>query len=326
MPIRTSDTLRIHYLDVGSGMCHVIQCPGADGTVIVDDCGSTDTTHAMGKDEARSFIQDVIKGHPLKVVLTHKDADHVNWIPYVLDTLPSGTSLEQVWAAGDYATYPPDVKTWIRDANKDWGANVRIDGFASSPPLRSGWDNDLQPVPELSCGTAESYVLTVNSGSGSNASSLMLRLAYGGRSAILPGDATGAAQNEAIENTTGHADMLVTDLLEMSHHGAASAGSNSEAWAKATRPKYLLASAGVRYGHPRCESVDHYLDAENARVLAAGKHWLDCGKTQGSERREIENAVYTTGTQGTLVGDIVYSGSGVASVALYCGPDGDPCP
>ena len=323
LPIRDTDTLRVHYLNVGAGMCHVVQCPGTDGTVIVDDCGSTKADNGMNAEQTRKYIRDVVQGHPLKVVITHRDADHSNWIPYVFDSLPSGTTLTQVWAGGDYSTYADAIQKWMNGA-ATWGANVVINGYpnAGDTPLPAGWSNNLNPVSQLSCGKADSYVLTVNSGSTSNASSLMLRLAYQNRSLVLPGDATRASQDMAIANAGSKAGFLHTDILEMSHHGADTDGSNNATWAAATRPVYLVTSSGESFGHPRCTSVNTYKDAANGRLATVASHPLWCGVSNTMwEERFYTQAIYGTNTQGLIVADVKKNGG----ITMYCGPTSGSC-
>lgn len=323
LPIRDSYTLRAHYLNVGAGMCHVVQCPGSDGTVILDDCGSSNTTGAMTRDEARTYIRGLAEGHPLKVVITHTDADHSNWIPFVFDSLPTGTTLSEVWAGGQFSNYKDDVRVWMGQA-ATWGANVVVNGYPSksSTPLPNGWSNGLAAVSGLSCGKASSYVLTVNSDPGSNASSLMLRLEYETKTLVFPGDATGKSQDRAIANASSKPGFLNTDILEMSHHGAATNGSNNADWAAATRPIYLLASAGESYGHPRCTAVNTYRDAANQRLASVTSHPLWCGEGNSAwVKKFYTQAIYGTNTQGLIVGDVKKGGA----IALYCGSASGSC-
>ena len=320
LPIRDNDTLRAHYINVGAGMCHVVQCPGTDGTVILDDCGSSNTNKAMDREQTREYVRSLVKGHPLKVVITHTDADHSNWIPYVLDSLPTGTSLTQVWAGGSYSEYSDKIQKWMSQKAATWGANVVVNGYpdSTSIPLPVGWSNDLDPVTDLSCGAAASYVLTVNSKPESNASSLMLRLAYASRSLVFPGDATKASQDRAIANAHTKAGFLKTDILEMSHHGADTDGSNNTVWATATSPFYVVASAGESYGHPRCTSVDNYKGA--AGDVASHPLWCGISDTTWKERF-YKKAIYGTNTQGLIIGDVDKSGT----IAFHCGATSGPC-
>ena len=90
-----------------------------------------------------------------------------------------------------------------------------------------------------------------------NADSIVLKIEYGGRSAILTGDATGIVTNRIANSYAFDTDFLKTDVKIASHHGSSSHGSNNKACIRQMKPRYVLISNGTLYGHP-------YIEAYNA--------------------------------------------------------------
>lgn len=323
-PVKPANTLRVYFIDVGNGMCHVIQCPG-DKRAIIDDCGSTNATLALEPEEAVDRVQDLTKGRALDVVVTHTDLDHSK---YLADALAgrAAKDIKTFWAGGSYPKYSAQIQGWIDNA-KVAGADVRVNDAPPSSGIEGfpeGWHGspDGEPVSALQCGAADSYVLTVDSGASSNASSLVLMLSYAGKKIILPGDATAVTEAAAIENFKADIGFLNADVVETSHHGAGSfstPSSNTTDWAEATLPRMLVSSAGwqLGYRHPRCAALDRYTGVIGPRIIAAvDKHALWCGedKTQTWKKTNPEKlADYSTASNGEIVVDISSKGT----TALY---------
>ena len=281
--------LRIHFINVGAGNCVLVECPGPEAPPMIVDCGTMGATETdMTQDEARTYIQGLLSRHPAaqpNVVLSHADTDHYGWVPHVL----AGAAIGHVWMGGNGSAYTErDFPTWLTAAESG-GAEVH-DGFPAD------WHNDGEPLgDDLPCGAASTFVLTVNSGGGDNAGSLVLMIEYGDFRAILSGDAVGATENQAIKNYDG--DVRAT-VLSGSHHGAATGGSNSEDWAEATAPMVTVFSAGDRYYHPRCAAVDAYREY----LAQANDHPARCG-VSGAYRPKYRTrqAEYMTEINGTVM-------------------------
>ncbi|RRA48634.1 ComEC/Rec2 family competence protein [Acidipila sp. EB88] len=93
-----------------------------------------------------------------------------------------------------------------------------------------------------------------------NNDSLVLRLRYGGTSALLEGDAEAPAEVGMVEAGLGHAD-----LLKVGHHGSTS--SSTPAFLKAVSPEYGVISCGRRnfYGHPKEKTLEK-LEEDHVRT------------------------------------------------------------
>jgi competence protein ComEC len=112
-----------------------------------------------------------------------------------------------------------------------------------------------------------------------NNDSLVLRLKYGERSMMLPGDAEKQAENSILSDNSQAA--LRADVLKVGHHG--SKNSTMPGFLAAVHPRVALISAGEDniYGHPNPELLGR-LTAADVRMLRTDRdgavHILTDGK------------------------------------------------
>jgi competence protein ComEC len=97
-----------------------------------------------------------------------------------------------------------------------------------------------------------------------NNDSLVLRLKYGERSIMLPGDAEKQAENSILSESSEAA--LRADVLKVGHHG--SKNSTTPGFLAAVHPRVAVISAGEDniYGHPNPELLER-LTAADVRIL-----------------------------------------------------------
>ena len=114
------------------------------------------------------------------------------------------------------------------------------------------WGPDQELVHD--CNVAENW----------NDSSYMLRVEYGGRSLVLPGDAEKPAW-DAVEQSLG-APAMKCDLLKAAHHGRDSGYSDSAV--SAMSPDIVICSVGKK---PSTDASDRYA-AQGAEVLSTRYH------------------------------------------------------
>ena len=303
LPTIAIDEIGVHFLPVGSGMCQMVQCPSDPSAAMVVDCGATPGSQGprdLTRQQTIQAVQQALNGKQVTVVMSHSDADHSNYVP---DIFANPEQIRSVWMGGNFAKYPAAVQNWAREMHQ---SGVLIyQGFAA------GFHNDGRSVQELSCGTASSFILTVNSAQGANDASLMLALKYGETKWIFPGDATGVAQETARSNYPEGA--LVSTVVAASHHGANSNGSNSPSWAQAVLPNILVSSAGLRHYHPRCDAMDRYA---SRRLLPSPNHLYRCGRSGAWDPYvDLGLSVYNTEDVGVVS---VVSGTDPRSLIVYC--------
>lgn len=288
-----TEPLTIESLPVGSGMCHVVVCPGTDPAgakdALIVDCGSSKRGPAdWDFDKVYAHVAPLISGRRVTVVLSHGHVDHTS---YISQLFPNGKGVAALYYGGkatDYGT----TRGWI-DQVKKLGKPVYGEG-------------GIYEGTGLVCGAAEGEVLAVNAVSGiPNASSLVLGLEFAGKSAILPGDATGATEKEAIIFARGR---LRAALVDASHHGAKTQDSNSAQWVDETQPDYLFVSAGPvgHHGHPDCAVVDRY----EPFLDFAPTHNETCGMGRSSNKTVArDKAIFNTEDDGLLTFTITPAGA-----------------
>jgi competence protein ComEC len=118
-----------------------------------------------------------------------------------------------------------------------------------------------------------------NGPSPKNNDSLVLRLKYGERTFLLPGDAEKQAESAMLEENAETA--LRADVLKVGHHG--SKNSTMPGFLAAVHPQVAVISAGKDnpYGHPTAELLER-LETAGIRILRTdrdgGVHILTDGK------------------------------------------------
>lgn len=307
---KKANEIRVHTLPVGGGMCHVVECPGS-GTPdpMLLDCGASAGSQGHGdltRDGAVNEVRRLVNGRPVIVVLSHSDADHSNYVP---DIFPNATDVRSIWMGSNFSRFPSATQYW---ANKLQAAGV---------PVHKNFPADYhgggKSIAGLACGDANTFILTVNAANDSNGGSMMLSIDHGGTNMIFPGDATGVAQDSAMTNFPGK--LLRSEVVEASHHGATSLGSNAQNWADATMPRYLITSAGTSYYHPRCDAVATYQKA--GRLLGAPTHNFTCGNSGAwSPYTTTGWAMFNTEESGTIV---ITANTDPSSTVISC--DGSKC-
>ena len=292
---RKADELRIHFFDIGTGTCTLVECPGQDAHPIVVDCGSigkSNNPSALPHNELRLLFERILRKTPLPdIVLSHGDLDHYNLIDDVLQNI----KINSVWQGGK-KSYNADFRNWLR--SKELPNEYVQRGFVPN------WHNGGKPINVtingnalLDCGSASVYILTVNSGKTSNARSLMLMLKYHDFTGIFTGDATEDTERAAIDNFKNNSKFLHTTVLTGSHHGSNSEGSNSEGWADAVEPAIVVYSAGMRYAHPHCDSVNRL----GNRLLTTELHEAVCAESKDDDTFYMtRDAEFMTRANGTI--------------------------
>jgi competence protein ComEC len=296
---RRQDELRIHFLNIGAGACTVVECPGANASPMVVDCGSTGATDVdMTRDEAGTYVRNVLSQHQAapNVVLSHADVDHYGHIASAL----AGLTVASVWQGGEPNDYTSnDFPGWLAD-QQSRGAVIHRN---FSPHFH----NDGQPLgDDLSCGSASTFVLTANTGSSKNAQSLMLMIEYADFTAIFTGDAEGQTEAQAMAN---YDDGIKATLMTASHHGAHTNGSNSQTWATSTAPEVLISSAGEKFRHPSCEATSRF-----GSLATTKRHGTRCGRPSGYQASRTDRAHYVTEVNGA----IVVTSNGESPVLVNC--------
>lgn len=289
---KQTDDLRVTYMNVGAGLCAVVECPGANARPIVVDCGTSDGSmdaNGLSPDQVRDRMNAILARYSQgpDLVISHVHADHYNLIAAALRDV----QVNEIWHSGVASEMKYGGFTaWFAEQKRN-GARVRS-GFPKN------WHNGGNEITDgLQCGAATAYVLSVNANpdGNPNGSSLMLAIDYLDFTLVLPGDAEGPTEASAM----GNFQDLKTTVLTSSHHGSKSHNSNSALWIEATSPELVIYSAGEMHGHPTCATTDKI----SPKLASATAHNAVCAKSKRKSDRKFyssKRAEFTTLVNGTI--------------------------
>jgi len=223
----TSKDLRLTFIDVGQGDSILIEFPGSK-KMLIDGGGLPEGTFDIGERVVSPFLwRKGIKTIDY-LVLTHAHPDHLNG----LISIARNFKVREFWESGRspedpvYAALKSSLSTsvFIRKVFKDFSSQIAGVQLAVLHPINS----------------------IMNSGTVDNNQSLVLRLAYGQSSFLLPADIGVEAEEEIARNM----DDLKTSVLKIAHHGSRS--SSSERFLSRVSPQMAVISVGGgnRYGLP----------------------------------------------------------------------------
>jgi beta-lactamase superfamily II metal-dependent hydrolase len=330
----SGEDLIVHVVDVGAGLCTVIQLP--DGRYILYDLGDQHRAGETVYDQIASLIPP---GSPIEMlVLSHTDADHIGASQQVLEryrvkkiihtgfdkTMVVGgnktETLKRLYKALDEIGYPID-NTNLNEGGSNIVPGTSFTFGAVRVVLLCGFGDPLESwnLP------ASDYSKRVNG------VSITMRLEYAGQSIFFGGDAVGRFDGKPDDDlrATEHylvnnaAQWLDSDIVIAPHHGADNG--SSTAFIQATSPEYVIFSAGHKHRHPRQATADRYL---TAGVRIENMLRTDRGDDERRPDKEDDEWAYDRipGCQ-DLTGDddieIIISSSG-AKIVRYKNAN-DPC-
>ncbi len=220
MPDGSKPALRCTVISVGHGSSILLELP--DGRNMLYDAG-----HLAPPETGASTIARVLWSRGIRrldaVVISHADADHYNCLPALLKKVPVGVvyvspvMFEQEETSASLAA----LKHRILEA----GVPVRLLSAGNNLEVGAGAEIEtLHPLPRGVIGS-------------DNANSIVLRVAYQGRSILLPGDLEPPGLTDVLAEATPPCDVAVAP-----HHG--SPRSKPQAFVDWCQPQYVIISAG----------------------------------------------------------------------------------
>jgi competence protein ComEC len=221
--------LTLHFLDVGQGDGAAIRTPA--GRWLLVDLGP----RTAGSDAGRRVIVPFLARHGVRrleaVVLSHGHLDHLGGAEAILDRFPAGVVLDPA------AQVPDPAYTGFLDQIEAAGVPWR--------PARAG---TAFVIDGVRFAVLHPDTTWAEWGADVNEDSIVLRVEFGGFSALFAGDA-GLPAEARLRGRAGP-----VDLLKVGHHG--SRGASGDAWLRELAPVAAVVSVGRnRYGHPAPETL-----------------------------------------------------------------------
>ncbi|WP_028319373.1 DNA internalization-related competence protein ComEC/Rec2 [Desulfobulbus elongatus] len=214
----------VSFLDVGQGSSALVRLP--DGTTMLIDGGGTQSTRF---DPGQSLIGPFLWRQRIwrldDLVISHPHQDHYNGLPFVAARFRP----QRVFVNGDGGE-EPSYEQLLRTVRSQGGV-VRV--ARAGEVLRQ--ERDLKVV----C-LGMNDLLDRTSSWSTNDRSLVVRLQYGARSFLFPGDIGSASENRLI----WAAASVQSDVLLAPHHGSRT--SSGEPFLEAVAPAVIVVSAGQR--------------------------------------------------------------------------------
>jgi competence protein ComEC len=261
---RSTGVLRVTALDVGQGDANLLEFP--DGAAWLFDAGGMvgnpiDTGAAVVVPALRAKRRTRLE----VIVLTHPHPDHFGGLSAVLRAVEVG----EIWDSGQGEA---------EGAGPAYAAFLAL-ARAKRIPIRR--------PPEL-CGHVRRHGGAVLEllmpcpgfvpGRGANDNSLVVRVRFGARAALLTGDAEALEEGDLVARPNIE---LRADYLKTGHHGSRT--STSEALLAAVAPAWATISCGVRnrFGHPHAQALERLAahGVRSVRLDRAGSfEWTTDGR------------------------------------------------
>jgi competence protein ComEC len=269
-PVWSAGKLETTILDVGQGDSLFVVSPRGR-TLLIDGGGAfggfPGQEQRNGIDPGEEAVSPYLWSRGFQkidvVALTHAHQDHLGGLTAILQNFRVG----QLWIGREVASAAlGKLEGLARDRGIPVEYEVRGKSFS--------WDGVEAEFlwPATSPGDVAPLA--------KNNDSLVLRLHYGNRTLLLPGDAEKDAERAILaENSEAE---LQADVLKVGHHG--SKNSTMPEFLAAVRPRVAIISAGEGnpYGHPSPELVRR-LERAGVRILRTDRdgavHVLTDGET-----------------------------------------------
>lgn len=225
--VQLTDTLTVHFLDVGQGDCTLITC--GDHAMLID----------AGDNSKGTTVEQYIKKQNITrldyVIGTHPDADHIGGLDVAIYKFDCGTIILPDFEKST-ATYRDVI-----DTINNKGYKITRPVVGETYALGDAQFTIISPVSDDYGDNANNY-------------SVGIRLTYGNTSFLFAGDAEEEAEEDMLES----GEELSADVYKASHHGSKT--SNTEEFLNAVNPEYAVISCGENnsYGHPHAQTLNTF--------------------------------------------------------------------
>jgi competence protein ComEC len=269
-PRWSAGKLELTVLDVGQGDSLFVVSPHGR-TILIDGGGAFGgfTGHELhnGIDPGEEAVSPYLWSRGFQkldvVALTHAHQDHIGGLAAILDNFRVGT----LWIGREVESPAlANLEKLARErkipvVREIRGNAISWDGVETEFLWPEVAPDEIGPGPK-------------------NNDSLVLRLKFGERALLLPGDAEKQAESAMLDEN--NEALLHADVLKVGHHG--SKNSTMPVFLAAVHPRVAVISAGEDnpYGHPHPELLER-LEAAGVRTLRTDRDGAVHIVTDGSE-------------------------------------------
>jgi len=253
-PTHASNQLEANILDVGQGDSIFLVSPHGK-TMLIDGGGAfrgfPGREEHTGTDPGEEAVSPYLWSRGFKtidvVALTHAHQDHLGGLTAILENF----KVKELWLGREVDSRAlSQLEALARQRSTQIKHEIRGQSFT--------WDGVEEQFlwPEIAA--------TEIAPSAKNNDSLVLRLKFGDRTLLFPGDAEKAVERSILSENDEAA--IHADILKIGHHG--SKNSTTPDFLSAVNPQLAIISSGEGnpYGHPNLEVLDR-LQTAGVRTL-----------------------------------------------------------
>jgi competence protein ComEC len=255
--VRFNEDLRVTFLDVGQANCALVEFPKGK-KMLIDGGGFPGDQFDVGKMVVAPYLWHAKILHIDYLVLSHPQADHMNGLRFIAKTF----NPKEFWYNGMQVDKASFRELMSIVESKRIQKLLPAD-LANGREINGVKVEILHPEPTILSSNRFDKSTRLNN------NSLVLKISYGGRSVLFPGDLE--RQGEAVLVSRSGQDLR-SDILLSPHHG--SRNSSSEDFLQMVRPHICVISSGEEnfFGFPHRETLKrlHAIDCRVIRIDQSG--------------------------------------------------------
>lgn len=311
-----------HFIDVGQGLAVLLEFPC--GAMLVD-AGSQDD---VADRRLIAYLNDFFKSRPdlnrtfEEVLITHNHIDHTNSLIHVVENYRVKRYIDNGWTTGSGTPRTNLLRKEVKAHKYSTQIRAIKDSEITRLPNKDGLTDSF--IDPFDCGTVDpeirilSGTLSANPGwsvddfGDPNNHSLVTRVDFGAASFLFTGDLEICASDLLLGYYTGSdADILDTDVLQISHHGSRNGTSQSLVdrvspkiavmgvghWSDGRRPPATYST--YAYGHPNQDTLD-FLESAIERERGDAIEIMAGSGAKSFHHTTISKAIYATDWDGTV--------------------------
>ena len=224
--VRFNRDLEVTFLDVGQGNAALVAFPGGK-KMIIDGGGFSSGSFDVGKMVVAPYLWHKKISQIDYIALSHPQADHMNGLRFIAKAFHP----KEFWYNGD------DVETATFSELKTILETGKIKTLLPSD-LRDGIEINGVRVSILHPDSDGQPVILEKDGKWLNNNSLVLKIAYRGKTFLFPGDLEKPGEEMVVSNA---GEMLKSDILLSPHHGSKT--SSTREFLEMVRPGICIISS-----------------------------------------------------------------------------------